>query len=253
MGEYPAKSFDVQVASGGSWSSLFSTSNNNLNLTAISGHLVRGSKLRIRMREPHPVWGVLNGHALYGIKSIRAKAYTNRAIVRDCAEASINEDARDKFFMTAVPEFDSSAVAGVKATAGLLVAAQQHLGALLARLHAQMPTLKQCGNAGVLFCEKAALVARHIPEFAKACSSMPNVSLASEVVSRKRAFVLGLSASDPTTEAIKAINGNLRFDSDSLSALIATCRATSKSVLQQASHLLLSRLSDVIPHSHHTQ
>merc|ERR1712032_949683 len=252
MGEYPAKSFDVQVASGGSWSSLFSTSNNNLNLTAISGHLVRGSKLRIRMREPHPVWGVLNGHALYGIKSIRAKAYTNRAIVRDCAEAGINKDARDKFFMTAVPDFDSSAVAGVKATAGLLVAAEQHLGALLARLHAQMPALNQCGSAGALFCKKAALVARHNPELAKACS-MPNVSLASEVASRKRTFALGLSASDPTTEAITAINGHLRFDSDSLSALIATCRATSDSVLTQASHLLLSRLSDVIPSSQRTQ
>jgi len=49
--EYPAKSFDIQVASGGTWSSFFSTSDNNLNLTAISAHSVRGSKLRIRMHE----------------------------------------------------------------------------------------------------------------------------------------------------------------------------------------------------------
>merc|ERR1740121_632199 len=129
--EYPAKSFDIQVASGGTWSSFFSTSDNNLNLTAISAHSVRGSKLRIRMHEPHPVWGVLDGHALYGIKSIRAKTSTKRAIVSDCAEAEENVDARDKFFLTAVPEFDPIAVAGVKSTAHFLVASQHHLAGLL--------------------------------------------------------------------------------------------------------------------------
>merc|ERR1740121_1190574 len=251
--EYPAKSFDIQVANGGTWSSFFSTSDNNLNLTAISAHSVRGSKLRIRMHEPHPVWGVLDGQALYGIKSIRAKASTKRAIVRDCAEAEENVDARDKFFLTAVPEFDPTAVAGAKATAGLLGAAEQHLGSLLARLHAQMPSLRECGIAGALFCEKAARVGLQSPEFAKACSSRAHVSFTSDVATWKRNSAVELSANDPTTDAIKAIDRHLHIDSHSLSELITTCRATSDSVFGQASHLLLARLSDVIPDPHRTQ
>jgi len=74
-----------------------------------------------------------------------ARATSTRAIVQDCVEAEDNTDARDKFFMVAVPAFDPSSASAAKQRAALLSAAQEHLGGLLAELYAAMPSLAACG------------------------------------------------------------------------------------------------------------
>ena len=38
-------------------------------------------------KEPHPVWGMVGGHAIYGIKHIGVVASSLSMIVRDCVEA----------------------------------------------------------------------------------------------------------------------------------------------------------------------
>jgi hypothetical protein len=52
-------------------------------------------------------------------------------------------------FRVAVPEFDPAAAAAAKANAGLLQAAEGHLGNSLAELYVAMPTLAACGRGGM--------------------------------------------------------------------------------------------------------
>merc|ERR1711924_268995 len=64
-------------------------------------------------------------------------------------------DASDKFFMSAVESFDPSAPVGAQAGSSLLLAAQEHLGGVLASLHSVLPTLSKCGYVGA-FAQKMA-------------------------------------------------------------------------------------------------
>merc|ERR1712039_882273 len=143
--EHPAQAFELQVASGGKWSTVYGTSGNNLQTTQYVGAALSASALRIRMTTPHPTLGSSGGHALYAIKAVRILATSTHTIVQDCVEAEDNTDARDKFFMVAIPAFDPSAAAAAKEHAALLGAAQEHLGKLLAELYVAMPSLAACG------------------------------------------------------------------------------------------------------------
>ena len=46
--------------------------------------------------------------------------------------------------MVAVPEFDPSAAVSAQSSAKVLLAAQEHLGSLLAQVHAAVPLLESC-------------------------------------------------------------------------------------------------------------
>jgi len=143
--EHPAQAFELQVGRGARWTRVYSTSGNNLRTSRHVIPATSGSALRIRMTKPHPTMGNSGGHALYGIKDIRVLANSARIIVQDCTEAEDNTDARDKFFMVAVPEFDPKAAAVARQGAALLGAAEEHLGSLLAKLYVVMPSLAACG------------------------------------------------------------------------------------------------------------
>ena len=58
--------------------------------------------------QPGRALGSFDGHSIYGIKGIAALGSQMTTVVRACAEAARSVDARDKYFMTYVPSFDSS-------------------------------------------------------------------------------------------------------------------------------------------------
>lgn len=210
--EHPAQAFEVQVANDGKWSTIFGTSGNNLQTSSYVGPVVTGTALRIRMTQPHPTLGTSDGHAVYGIRGVRIMAASARAVVQDCAESEDNADARDKFFMVAVPEFDPAAASPVKANAALLQAAQAHLGKSLADLYVAMPTLAACGF-------KASFVKQRVVEV-----------LAERVVaSRLQQGARG--SGDASSAAVAAVGPSMGVDMVSLESLIASARAA----LQQAS------------------
>jgi len=143
--EHPAQAFELQVSSGGKWTSVYATSGNNVQTTKYLGPPVSGSAMRIRMTRTHPTLGNVDGHEVYGIRNVRVVASSARAVVQDCVEADGSPDARDKFFMMAVPEFDPIAASAAKQNAALLTAAQKRLGKVLAELYVAMPSLAACG------------------------------------------------------------------------------------------------------------
>jgi hypothetical protein len=201
--EQPPLAFEIQVASGGTWKSILSTVGNNLNTTKYFGPAVTGHVLRIRMSQPHPTLGKFEGHAVYAIKKVQVLATSAKMIVQDCVEASENIDARDKFFMVAVPEFDPSAARQAKNSAALLAAATSHLGSLLADLYVAMPTLASCG-----FVSSMAAKSRK----------------RSSLLSNSHAL-LKVKAADDASVAVAAISKKLGVDEQGLAALLSDARS----------------------------
>jgi len=142
--ELPPKSFEVQTSAGGAYSVLESTQVNSLNTTVVVAGGVSATSVRLRMREPHPVWGAAGGDFAYGVRAVRVIGSSAAVVVHDCAEAAASEDARDKFFMVAVPELDASLASSAQASAALAMKAGDRLSGLLARLVAALPTLESC-------------------------------------------------------------------------------------------------------------
>lgn len=204
--EHPPLAFEMQIADGGVWKSILTTASNNLNSTKYFGPAVSGHVLRIRMTKPHPTLGKFEGHALYGIKSVQVLAKSAKMVVQDCAEAEENVDARDKFFMVAVPEFDPSASLQAKNNAALLSAATGHLGALLGDLNAAIPSLASCGFV-------ASMAARS-----------SNHALLSN--SRGTRFAFNAKAKDDASKAVGAISQKLGVDAQGLAALLFDARNT---------------------------
>jgi len=199
--EHPAQAFELQVASGGKWATIFSTSGNNLQTTSYIGPVVSGSALRIRMTQLHPTLGSSDGHSVYGIRDVRVLASSARAIVQDCAEAEDNTDARDKFFMVAVPDFDPAAAAAAKAHAALLQAAEGHLGNSLAELYVALPTLAACG-------------------FKASFSKQP-----AEMLAQRAAAQRSMRASkDAAATAVAAVGPSMGVDMAALKSLVASAR-----------------------------
>lgn len=199
--EHPAQAFELQVASGGKWATIFSTSGNNLQTTNYIGPVVSGSALRIRMTQLHPTLGSSDGHSVYGIRDVRVLASSARAIVQDCAEAEDNTDARDKLFMVAVPDFDPAAAAEAKAHAALLQAAEGHLGNSLAELYVALPTLAACG-------------------FKASFGKQPAEMLAQRAAAQRSMRASG----DAASVAVAAVGPSMGVDMAALKSLVASAR-----------------------------
>jgi len=203
--EYPATAFEVQVAKEGSWTTIYATSSNHLNHTTVFSSVL-GEQIRVRMQEPHPVWGVVDGHSVYGIKHIEVAAAVLSMIVRDCVEAEDNIDARDKFFMVAVPEFDPAAIVSAQSSSKMLFAAQEHLGGLLAQVHAVLPTLENCE------------LVQH------SLGKLPGHIVASSLVRQQRSEHVQLSkkpSSDAVAVAVGQIEAALGLSESAFAALVA--------------------------------
>ena len=112
--EFPAKSFAVLVSTDGQhFTEIYSTSVNILSTTHISLGGRTATAVKIVMRAPHAVQGHLEGHSLYAISSIGVFANQLGSVVEDCSTAAETKDARDKFFMSQVSEYDQSSGAAL--------------------------------------------------------------------------------------------------------------------------------------------
>ena len=202
--EHPAQAFELQMANGGKWATVFGTSGNNLQTTKYVGPIVSGTALRIHMTQPHPTLGSSDGHAVYGIRGIRVLAASARTVVQDCAEAEDNTDAREKFFMVAVPEFDPAAASAAKANSALLQAAEAHLGNSLSELYVAMPALAACGFKA---------------SFGKHPVEMLTERVAAHIRQSTRA------SGDEASAAVAAIGPSIGVDMTALRSLVVSTRS----------------------------
>lgn len=146
--EYPPKRFQVDVSNQGPWRTVFAAGANNLNETSVDVGGAAVANIRVRLLEPHPVWGVAGGNSVVGIRAVRVDASDATLVARDCADASGAADAGDKFFMVAVPGYSAAPSAAAKDAASLARAAGNRLSGLVAALETRRPLLSTCAFAG---------------------------------------------------------------------------------------------------------
>jgi len=130
--EFPAQSFALAVSlDGKQWTEVFSTTVNMVKTSRIPLSLIAASSVRIEMRKPHPLAGLLSGKPLFGIKSLAILAPRLAVSLDDCAAAALSKDARDKYFAVSVGQFDAAPSAALQAEMPALAAAKASVSAAL--------------------------------------------------------------------------------------------------------------------------
>eukprot|EP00921_Rhytidocystis_pertsovi_P022782 GHVQ01036328.1.p1 GENE.GHVQ01036328.1~~GHVQ01036328.1.p1 ORF type:complete len:328 (-),score=26.12 GHVQ01036328.1:2932-3915(-) len=96
------------------------------------------------MRKPHPVYGIVRGNSVYGIRTISIYSNRLKSIVGDCTQASASEDARDKYFAELVSEVDLISRQRLSAVATVFTNQTAVMDALIAELEGTESSLQDC-------------------------------------------------------------------------------------------------------------
>merc|ERR1719221_1992324 len=146
--QFPAKSFAILTTEDGEhWTEMFSTDSNALKTTRVALPFQYATKARLIMHEPHAIYGRFQGHAVYGIKSVSLYASRLRSIVDSCANAGKSVDARDKYFMSYVGEFDPCPSRALRSELPSLEAAKTSMASTVNEISDVLPFLASCREA----------------------------------------------------------------------------------------------------------
>ncbi|CAD7940959.1 unnamed protein product [Amoebophrya sp. A25] len=107
--EYPPKSFSVENSTDGvHFSSCMNVDFNEKWNLHMPGRMLKARYLRIVMHEVHPVLGQHkeSGRHLYGIQHVRVTSRALQPVLQKCSDAARSTDARDKWFLVEVTEFN---------------------------------------------------------------------------------------------------------------------------------------------------
>ena len=97
---------------------------------------------------------MLEGHALYGVRSFKVMSPQRRTVLESCAVAAKSGDARDQYFAVAVGSFDPAAGAQLRSELPGLEAADATLAAAVTELAEVAPDAHACKKKGVAFSKK---------------------------------------------------------------------------------------------------
>merc|ERR1712032_1450453 len=146
--EFPAKVFAIlSTEDGEHWTEVFSTDSNALKTTRMGLPFQYATKARLIMHEPHAIYGKFQGHTVYGIKSVSLYASRLRSIVDSCANAGKSVDARDKYFMSYVGEFDPCPSKALRSELPSLEAAKASMASTVNEISDVLPSLASCREA----------------------------------------------------------------------------------------------------------
>ena len=116
--------------------------------------------------QPHAVYGHFQDHAIYGIRSIAVYAPRLQSVVDNCANAAKSTDARDKYFLSYVGEFDPFPAKALQTELPLLEAAKASLTTTISDLADVFPRLESCQARGNLvrasLQQQVALTGAHV-------------------------------------------------------------------------------------------
>jgi len=199
--EYPPKSFAILVSEDGSrWEEVYTTDVNTMQKTQVTLGRRQAKNVKVVMREPHPVYGKLRGHSLFGINSLALFAQRSRIVVQECSQAAASTDARDKYFSIAVGSQEPSRAKNLNVKLQALDLAKASLSAATSTLFDLIPKLPLCGStnmglSAVAMAEKFAGISLHTASSRSAVkqssiSSGAELESASELLKSARAAIL---------------------------------------------------------------
>ena len=143
--EFVPSSFAVQISrDGASWVEVFATEANIIDKVHVPVESEQAYGLKVVMTKPHATKGVLGGHSLYGVRSLKVMSPGMQAAVEPCATAGASLDARDKYFPVAVASFDPTRGAKLASEVVALEAAGAALSAAANDLATATPNVRKC-------------------------------------------------------------------------------------------------------------
>jgi len=149
---FPAKAFAIFLSEdGASFTEAFATDINVLNTTRTPLGYRFARKAKVVMSQPHPLFGQLHGHALYGIASLSFEASKLQTVVEECDKASKSADARDKYFLSYVGEADTCPSKQLRGEIPAFEAAKASLAATTSELVDVLPAMATCAADGAGF------------------------------------------------------------------------------------------------------
>merc|ERR1712050_477766 len=135
---------------------VYTTDVNAMHRTQVILGRRNAKNVKVVMREPHPVYGKLRGHSLFGINSLALFAQRSRMVVHECSQAAASTDARDKYFSIAVGSQEPSRAKNLDVKLQALDLAKASLSAATSTLFDLIPKLSLCGaNVGLSAVAKA--------------------------------------------------------------------------------------------------
>jgi hypothetical protein len=197
--EAPAESFMIQVSKdGASWSTVFSTDVNSLFVTKAYLGYTAGSKAKLVMKKPHPLYGSVAGKASYAVRRISFLAPRLASVVEPCATAAESTDARDKYFLSYVGQGgDPCPAKSLRAAVPSLDAARTSLAAATSKLANRVKNLGSC---------RSSFYARSLRGVENS-SKETELALLSTAVSTETAVAATSSASPDTSAAVRQASG----------------------------------------------
>ena len=143
--EFVPSSFAVQISrDGASWVEVFATEANIIDKVHVPVEGEQAYGLKVVMTKPHAAKGVLGGHSLYGVRSLKVMSPGMQAAVEPCATAGASLNARDKYFPVAVASFDPTRGGKLASEVVALEAAGAALSAAANDLATAMPNMRKC-------------------------------------------------------------------------------------------------------------
>jgi len=149
--EYPASSFSIQISKdGSSWTSVYSTDVNNLFATKAYLGYASASKAKIVLKKAHSLYGSTNGKATYAIRRLSFLSPRLSTIVSSCSSSAESKDARDKYFLGYVSDFNPCPSKGLRAAVPSLEAAKTSLSAATTKLSDRVKNMGTCSKSSFL-------------------------------------------------------------------------------------------------------
>ncbi|CRG94563.1 LCCL domain-containing protein, putative [Plasmodium gallinaceum] len=105
--EYPPLHYNIEVSSDNqNFKVIVENLANPSHITIDTLKNIETRYIKISMIKPHPNHGKMEDQFLYGIRSIEVQANNLETVIEYCRDAANSDDARDKYFVEYITEFD---------------------------------------------------------------------------------------------------------------------------------------------------
>ncbi|KAL7069268.1 hypothetical protein ACR3K2_02030 [Cryptosporidium serpentis] len=142
--EFPPISYAIVSNIDGRITEVTRVEGNPLNITLNDMGGITTSHIRIIMEKPHPRYGKFSGKYLYGIREVEVLTNNLNSVITFCKDAATSSDARDKYFLNYVEEFNAKASDMVKSAARDVLSRTRNLGSLSDRMNILLPSVEEC-------------------------------------------------------------------------------------------------------------
>ncbi|KAH7650306.1 hypothetical protein FG379_003378 [Cryptosporidium bovis] len=142
--EFPPFTYAISAKVDGQMKEIVRVEGNPSNTTLTEMNSVISDFIQIVMEKPHPRYGKYSDKYLYGIREIELTTSNLRSVVTFCGDAAVTKDARDKYFLNYVEEFNTKASETVKSAARDILLRTRNLGVLNDKINTLLPSIDEC-------------------------------------------------------------------------------------------------------------